>query len=107
MVMFMKNDDYIPLVSIERHLLLRYCIMMHQLGNVGGDIAFYLRGIDGNLDKFDQVRIKINIADALFQLHLLCKDLNLNINDVLKIGEERYEERKKEFKKANKEKLFV
>lgn len=97
----------IPLIDIERKLLMRYGILMRQLGNVGGDIVFYLRGIDGYLDKFDITRMKINLADAMFQVNLLCKDLGLNPDDVFKMGEDRYLERKQEFICKGKGDLFI
>lgn len=101
------NKNSIPLVDIERKLLMRYGILMRQLGNVGGDIVFYLRGIDGYLDEFDITRMKINLADAMFQINLLCKDLRLNPDDIFKMGEERYLERKAEFVAKGEGDLFV
>ena len=97
----------IPLIYIERQLLMRYGILMRQLGNVGGDIVFYLRGIDGYMDDFDITALKINLADAMFQINLLCKELKLNPDEVFKMGEERYMERKQEFIANGKGDLFI
>ena len=80
----------IPIIEIERKLLLRYAIVMNQAGNVGGNLAFYLRGIDGDLDKFDITRIKINISDLYYQVYQLCLDLKLNPDEVFNMGKERY-----------------
>lgn len=101
------GDKSIPLIDVERKLLMRYGILMQQLGNVGGDIIFYLRGIDGYMDDFDITRMKINLADATFQINLLCKELKLNPNELFKLGEERYLERKREFICKNKGELFI
>lgn len=82
-------------------------MVSRQMGNVSGDIIYLLRKIDGNCDKFDQVKLKVNLSDAIQQLKLICKDLNLDYTEVSDLGEKRYLERKREFIEVGKGDLFV
>jgi len=97
----------VPILEIERKLLMRFAMLSRQIGSLGGSIIYMLRKIDGYCDKYDRGRMKADLADTIQQLKMICKDLNLDYEEISDLGLARYLERKQEFVTQGKGDLFV
>lgn len=97
-------------IKTEYHekLVMRLLLMQNQLGNITGSIKHFIRNTVNISDLKDKTLIghksyaMTELSDLIMQTVLLSAELGYNFEDVKETGLKRYNERKKEFIKANK-----
>jgi len=87
----------------------RTLILLRQAGNVSGDISFYTRTPSEETLKLTALKdhLKCDLGDLLLQTQMLIKDLDLDMDEVLMLAYDRYDECKQEFKSKGKSQFFV
>lgn len=92
-------------------LLKRCALMQRQMGNIGGSLLFFIRGVDGWAKDIEKkaylTHLETDIADLLMQCRMLASDLDLDLADVEMLAVARYEEALANFKAKGKIDFWV
>lgn len=87
----------------------RMLILTRQCGNLAGDISFYTRTPEEDIQKrkAHKFHMMCDVGDLLLQTKMIIKDLGFNEDEVLSLAFDRYDECKKEFTSKGKGQYFI